>query len=229
MLKRTVIGAALVAAVFAATAASAADLPRPGPVYKAVPAVEVFNWTGFYIGANVGFSSGSTDFNGIGSTDLTGIIGGGQIGYNWQAPGSPWVFGIEFDGQGSGEDDSATIAGVTLTDSLPWFVTARGRLGYAVTPMIMVYGTAGAAWVDHKFTASAGGVTISSEEARLGWAAGAGIEGAFNRAWSWKLEYLHLDTGNFNTNLLGVVPVNLHVTDDIGRVGINYHFGAGPF
>jgi outer membrane immunogenic protein len=230
MLKQaTIIGLAVAGVVGVATVANAADLQR-APVYtKAPPPVDVFNWTGFYIGANIGYSAGRSNINGFGSTDLNGVVGGGQIGYNWQAMGSPGVFGVEADGQGTGQDNSAsaTIGGVTatLSESLPWFATFRGRIGYAFAPMFMIYATGGGAVVDHKFQLAVTGLgTASSEDTRFGWTAGAGIEGAFWRNWSWKVEYLHLDTGNFNTNALGVVPVSLRVTDDIGRFGINYRF-----
>jgi len=222
MFKHTITGLALVGAVCAATVAQAADL-RPMPV-KALPPVEVFNWTGFYIGVNIGYSAGRSNAAGFGSTDLNGIVGGGQIGYNWQALGSPWVFGVEIDGQGTGQDNSVTAGGATLTESLPWFATFRGRIGYAFAPMYMIYATGGAAVVDHKFQLSGGGVTLTTEDTRLGWTAGAGIAGALNRNWSWKVEYLHLDTGRFNTNVFGVLPLSLRVTDDIGRFGINYRF-----
>jgi len=235
MKNHTVFTLAVLASLCGVGVANAADLQK-APVYtKAPPPVEVFNWTGFYVGVNVGYSAGAGRVNGLaGSSDLTGIIGGGQIGYNWQAMGSPWIFGIEVDGQGSGEKDSATAttvipgAGVitaTLTESLPWFVTLRGRIGYAVTPMMMIYATGGAAWIDHRFEFTATGLgTLSSEDSRLGWTAGAGIEGAINRNWSWKVEYLHLDTGSYNTNILGVLPATVRVTDEIGRFGINYRF-----
>jgi outer membrane immunogenic protein len=223
--KYAMTGVALGAAVFAVTAASAADLPARPMYTKAAPAVELYNWTGFYIGANVGYSSGHSDFFGFGGLDPKGVVGGGQLGYNWQAPGSPWIFGFEVDGQGTGQDDTLTVPGASVTESLPWFFTARGRIGYAVTPTVMIYGTGGAAIVDHKLSATVGALTASTEESRLGWTAGAGIEGAFNRAWSWKVEYLHLDTNSENIAGLGTI----HVTDEIGRVGINYHFGANPF
>jgi outer membrane immunogenic protein len=231
MLKQTtIIGLALVGAIGAATVANAADLQRAAPVYtKAPPPVEVFNWTGFYIGANIGYSSGRTDLFGLEFADPKGVIGGGQIGYNWQAMGSPWVFGVEVDGQGTGQDQSATVivpgvGAVTATDSLPWFMTFRGRVGYAFAPMFMIYATGGGAVVDHKFAVTAGGLgTASIEDTRLGWTAGAGIEGAFYRNWSWKVEYLHIDTGSFNSNAAGV-PLTWRVTDEIGRFGINYRF-----
>jgi len=229
MLKSAMTGVALGAAIFAAGAASAADLPARPMYTKAAPRVDVFNWTGFYIGANIGYGSAHSNVAGFGSTNLNGVVGGGQIGYNWQAVGSPWIFGVEADGQGTSQDKSVTgIIGVTpatLTESLPWFATFRGRIGYAVTPTVMIYGTGGGAVVDHKFNLNAGALgSVSSEDTRFGWTAGAGIEGAVTRNWSWKVEYLHLDTGSFNTNVVGVLPVTLHVRDDIGRFGINYHF-----
>jgi outer membrane immunogenic protein len=110
-------------AVIAATSvASAADM---APRYTKAPApiVEVWNWTGFYIGGNAGYSWGrsNTDvsyFNtatGLpivlppgsvtsGGFDMNGGIAGGQIGYNWQS--SNWVFGLEADAQWSGEKGS---------------------------------------------------------------------------------------------------------------------------
>ncbi len=227
MNKFPVFTLAVIASLCGAGVAHAADLQRPAPVYKAAPApVEVFNWTGIYIGANIGYSAGNGHINGLaGSSNLNGVVGGGQIGYNWQGVGSPWVFGVEIDGQGTGQQDSGTFGGATLTESLPWFVTFRGRVGYAFAPMFMIYATGGGAVVDHKFTFSMPGfASVSSEDSHVGWTAGVGIEGALNRNWSWKAEYLHLDTGSFNTNVLGVLPVSMHVTDEIGRFGINYRF-----
>src|ERR1043166_790855 len=83
----------------------AADMPL-----KAPPAVvPLWTWTGFYAGVNVGYSWGRSDTTvtvtdattgallAVGSSrfDLTGPIGGGQIGYNWQT--GNWVLGIETD------------------------------------------------------------------------------------------------------------------------------------
>ena len=113
------IAASALAVMAATSVASAADM---APRYaKAPPAVvEVWNWTGFYIGGNAGYSwgRGSTDvsfFNTLtgapivppaGSLlgagyDMNGAIAGGQIGYNWQS--SNWVFGLEADAQWSDE------------------------------------------------------------------------------------------------------------------------------
>ena len=107
-------------AVVAATSmASAADM-APRYTKALPPVVEVWNWTGFYIGGNAGYSWGRSNsdvsyFSTVtglpivpppGSItsagfDMNGGIAGGQIGYNWQS--SNWVFGLEADLQWSGE------------------------------------------------------------------------------------------------------------------------------
>jgi outer membrane immunogenic protein len=226
MHKYTIAGLALIATALGAGVAQAADLPRQ--MYtKAPPAIApVFDWTGFYIGANVGYGSAHADLTvgGItGSENLTGVIGGGQIGYNWQT--GPWVFGLEADFQGSDQHANFAGGGVTESDSVPWFGTFRGRIGYAVAPMWMLYVTGGGAVMDFKSNVTVAGVgSATFETSHAGWTIGAGVEGAITRNWSWKAEYLHIDTGNFNTTLLGVVPATFRMTDDIGRFGINYRF-----
>jgi outer membrane immunogenic protein len=219
MLKNAIVSVALTAVAFAATGAQAADLPVRAPVYKAAPPIEMYNWTGFYIGANIGGGFGRTTINpGALSSNLDGVVGGGQIGYNWQMPGSQWILGVEVDGQGTSQNASVAGLGGTLNESLPWFVTARGRVGYAISPMIMLYGTGGLAVVDHKFTAPG----FSQDDTRTGWTAGAGIEGMLTRNWSWKVEYLHVDVGTFTP--ANAAPVTVRLTDEIVRVGANYHF-----
>lgn len=118
-----VIAASAFAAMAVTSAASAADLAAR-PYTKAPVMVEVWNWTGFYIGGNAGYSWGrsNTDvsyFNSVtgvpivppaGSItgagfDMNGAIAGGQIGYNWQS--SNWLFGLEADAQWSDERGSA--------------------------------------------------------------------------------------------------------------------------
>src|SRR5262249_49788539 len=103
---RRVLVAALVAAfgagalaVGSATVASAAHLRAP--VTKAPPPVTmVYNWTGFYCGGHVGGAWGDKDWVAVGvgplgSHNVDGFIGGGQVGYNYQV--GRWVFGVEAD------------------------------------------------------------------------------------------------------------------------------------
>src|SRR5213593_3854644 len=132
---RTTFGIALVLALATAPAA-AADFPRTvGPVpYVSAPAG--YNWTGFYVGANLGYQWGSvTNF----PANPAGIAGGVQVGYNWQI--GQFVFGAETDLQLSGADD--TFAAFKFSN--PWFGTLRGRAGWALGN-VLLYGIAGLAY-----------------------------------------------------------------------------------
>ncbi len=75
-----------------------------------------------------------------------------------------------------------------------WYGTFRGRVGYAMD-RIMIYGTAGGAVSDVKVSSSALPWTSNTE---LGWAAGAGIEGAITDNLTAKVEYLFTDYGSTN-------------------------------
>jgi outer membrane immunogenic protein len=112
-MKRIFIAIAGVGALLT-TSAFAADLAPRMYAKAPPPAVVVYDWTGFYIGGNVGYSWGrssdaSTLTNGAGTvlfsstdkTNLNGFLGGGQIGYNWQRQN--WVLGLEADIQGTDE------------------------------------------------------------------------------------------------------------------------------
>src|SRR5665213_2397236 len=123
------LGLALLASTMFVGAAPAADMQRPAPVYKApiMTQVRVYDWTGFYVGGNVGCGFGRQDASlsgvgGLGSANVDGIIGGGQIGYNWQL--NNVVLGVEADIQGSGQRGDASAPGVgSYTSKLDWFGT----------------------------------------------------------------------------------------------------------
>jgi len=170
---RVILGS--VAALAIISSASAADLPVKAPPLAPIMA-PVWNWNGFYIGINGGYSWGHSSrdlnffnpLNGValatgtgGGRDMDGGLFGGQIGYNWQM--TNWVFGIEADAQWTGQKGSTTavcavtgcFAGLvapaggtaaTLSDKLDWFATFRGRLGITVTPSVLLYATGGAVW-----------------------------------------------------------------------------------
>jgi outer membrane immunogenic protein len=115
-MKRFLLTVATVASVFA-TNAKAADLP-----VKAPPMVTpVWNWTGFYLGLNAGYSWGRADTSitpflspfpitafAPFHQDVDGAIGGGQIGYNRQLD-AKWLIGVEADLQASGERSSVAL------------------------------------------------------------------------------------------------------------------------
>jgi outer membrane immunogenic protein len=230
-------------AALMATPVLAAELPVKAP--PAQPAPPPCVWCGWYIGGNVGGSWGyaRSNFSATGfpsvfsdSTHPDGVIGGGQLGYNWQF-GNNWVIGIETDIQGSGQRDAVTLAAVgpvtlTQTDKETWFGTTRGRLGFtAGDGNWLLYGTGGVAYGDvnsaFTLTTPIGSGTVSDSTTRVGWTAGAGFEYMFLPRWSFKAEYLYMDLGSTNFALPFTITQNVHFYDNIARVGINYHFG-GP-
>ena len=155
--------------------ALAADIPRPGPVYRAPVAVQMYNWTGGYIGINGGYGFGNSDILGFEADPRGGLVGL-TLGYNWQAFGSPWVFGLEGDINWSNIKGSFTSLACPLGCEIKneWFGTARGRLGYAMD-RFMPYVTGGLAFGD--VGATVNGVATTSDT-NFGWTVGAGIEGA---------------------------------------------------
>jgi outer membrane immunogenic protein len=275
-MKRLLIGISAAASLLA-TGAFAADLPVRAPVYTKAPVyVEpVFNWTGFYLGGNVGYSWGNSDNSttidrfltglpllgtAIGtntsSNNANGVIGGAQAGYNWQM--SNWLVGLEADIQGSGERGSSTITCLgcsddganivtSLTEKLNWFGTVRGRAGVLATPDVLLYATGGLAYGEVNVSGTVAGdgavgpatvVLPGTSSTRAGWTAGAGVEGHIGGNWTAKLEYLYMDLGTVSggpVQLTGILvsartvaglSYSSHFTDNIVRVGVNYHFNS---
>jgi outer membrane immunogenic protein len=189
-------------------------------------------WSGVYVGFNLGGAFGDFGANAtsgaltadLGSVSASGFIGGGQVGAQLQS--GHVVYGIEGDFQGSSQDHSDTFSvlgtPVTVTASMPWFATVRGRLGWAFDN-VLLYGTGGVAIVDGKLSGSALGVTATIENSHVGWTAGAGVEWAFARQWSAKLEYLYMDSGNIEIENVGGIALNGRIKDNIVRVGLNYY------
>ena len=198
---------ALMAAV-GSTPSNAADLYTKGPAYAATP-FNVYNWNGFYVGANVGYQSATvTNWP---SNGPSGVAGGVQAGYNWQVAPN-WVLGAEADIQGSSASD--TFAGFQFSN--PWFGTVRGRVGYAFNN-ILVYGTGG-------FAYGGGSVTrggFSNSQTHTGWTLGAGVEVGLTPNWSAKAEYLYIRLNDQGYVLTGF---NNGFQSNLIRLGVNYRF-----
>jgi outer membrane immunogenic protein len=242
-MKRMLIGSAVAASMLAATSAFAADLPAKVYTKAPPPVVAVYDWTGFYIGGNIGYSWGrssdtSTLTNGAGTvlftsadkTNLNGVVGGGQIGYNWQMQN--WLWGLEADIQGTDEKGSraftcpigtctpSTLFGViavfvapgpavplALNQKIDWFGTVRGRVGILVDPKVLLYATGGLAYGEVKSSETIGAFTgFSSTNTKAGYTVGAGIEGAIGGNWTAKLEYLYVDLGRMSGSFATTIP-----------------------
>ena len=178
------------------------------------------------------------------SFDLSGFIGGGQLGCNWQF--GAWVFGIEGDGSatnksGQGIELSPIPRPNTLWISETqerWFVTARGRLGltnfWGFGDKTLLYVTGGGAWakIDASEWLSTNPQSTGHQESntRSGWTAGGGIEYALGYGWSVKSEFLYADFGTYTTFTsppfasTNIQPRDVKVKDYIWRAGMNYKF-----
>lgn len=207
------MGAAMAAALLLAAPAQAADLPRVQPVTvtKAPVATPqpVFSWTGFYIGANGAYTWGSGG-DGLGF-DPQGWMAGGTVGYNYQLP-SNVVLGIEGDLAGG---DISKGEG-PLSSKLDVLGTVRGRLGYALGP-ILPYATGGLAIGNNTIT----DYGISSSNTHVGWTAGAGVEFAISDHWTAKTEYLYTDLGSKTYDNIGQ---DVGVSGHTAKFGVNYKF-----
>jgi outer membrane immunogenic protein len=205
--------------------AAAADLPprmAPAPYYKAPAEVQVYNWTGFYIGINGGGGFGRSDWDSIGSSfDVSGGLVGGTVGYNYQFGQA--VVGVEGDidwADINGTTNTACPFGCKTTDN--WLSTVRGRLGYAAD-RFMPFITGGAAFGDIR-ASTPGFAGASNTEA--GWTVGAGLEFAIAGNWTAKAEYLYVDLGKFNCGIScgALATDNVSFTTNIVRAGVNYRF-----
>jgi outer membrane immunogenic protein len=228
----------------AATSASAADLRAP--VYKAPPPPPaIFSWTGFYIGGHVGGVFGDKDWTdvttlpgvAVGSHDISGVIAGGQIGFNWQT--GNWVWGVEGQMSWTNADGDHVEPSGLFRDSteMNWLGTAAVRLGYALD-RVLLYVKGGAAFVNEDFATAGlpGNILIAThnDETRVGWMVGAGVEWALWDNWSAKIEYNFMDFGNDTFGFDFVPPLAGHCCDfdidqqlHVVKFGINYRFGGG--
>jgi outer membrane immunogenic protein len=221
--------------IAALASANAADLAVKAPVYKAPP-VPVFSWTGFYIGVQGGgawgdsvqsFTSGTTD-----RYNISGGEAGGTLGYNWEFMPHV-VLGIEADYSwahisGTGASSATYNCGTICATTVDSFGTVRGRLGYAFDNHVLLYGTGG--WAFGRINSNLNGFTAAND--RSGWAAGAGIEYAFDPHWSVKAEYLRANFDSAvwtNASVPGVIgcagiSCSTDAKFNVVRAGVNYKF-----
>jgi outer membrane immunogenic protein len=216
--------------------ASAADLdPRGSEAMAQAPRavlVPAGNWTGFYVGANMGWAFGRgqiTDSTGAGiSATNSAFAGGGQVGYDYQFSGG-FVLGARamFDWtklRGSGtfaSGPNVNSIGNTQTTS---FTTVSARLGYAVTPTSLVYVLAGGAWSHADYDIFAGGVkTAQGSNNKGGYDFGVGYEQMLAPNWSAFLEYNYMNFGTASGTIPSG-PVSVKKDTQNILVGVNWRF-----
>jgi outer membrane immunogenic protein len=210
LLVAAVVSLGLAAASLPATAADIA----PSRMMPVKAAYLPFNWGGWYAGLNLG----------AGFSDVSGVVFGGQIGYNWQF--GQWVFGVETDLQYSGQDDTFIVGTTAVRNELDWFGTFRGRVGWAGWDRWLPYFTGGLAYGGRTLEVNG----LSADDTAIGWAIGVGVDYAITPNWSARLEYLHVSLEDFSAvfPVIGVVNSG-RLDNDIIRGALNYRFMANPY
>ena len=249
------LAAAAIAAMSGANVAVAADLgaPPPPPVKAPVYVPPPFSWTGFYLGGNIGGAwaqhSVTDSYYGLAFDTGTSngvFIGGGQVGFNYQA--GWFVGGIEgdFDWAANNNNNSVGVIlpvapgdAIAVTSHNRWISTLAARLGVAANNWLF-YGKVGGGWVGSNGFNVADLTTGSSisigSNTRSGWLAGAGMEWAVTNHWTIKVEYnyLGLSSRSFIVPAGAPLPTVLfgdtlsgHRNVQEVKIGFNYLFNWG--
>lgn len=216
------------------------------------------DWTGAYAGLNIAAGWGANgghpnnwniDVVHGGFTNNVaadgaggGVIGGGQIGYNFTLS-PPFLVGAETDfegtslasGAGTGPGPLLNLNATSIVFfpgargggvSVDWFGTLRGRAGVTALPSLLLYGTGGFAYADIQHSGwGNGGSTLQT-----GWTAGGGVEWMFMPNWSAKAEYLYTNVSggnnrwNNNGLLISLRDGATQTQWNMVRAGVNYHF-----
>src|SRR5262249_13529254 len=222
-----------------------------------------YGWAGWYGGGRAGTSYGTSTDSRVGNSvftsnvagptplpaavaagsniadpfNLSGFIGGGQIGCNYQF--GQWVIGVEADGSGTNKEGQAQE--VPLAPFIPgrsnwvsqtqerWLVTARGKLGWAAWDKSMAYVTGGRSRAKIDTSEFLLGTVLNTghqeSNTRTGWTVGGGIEYALGYGWSVKGEYLYVDFDHYTTfnsppfGVNNIAPRDVKLNDHIFRGG----------
>jgi len=220
-------------------AALAADLPSrtAPPVYT--PPIPIFTWTGVYIGGDIGYAWGESNYissigfrpsTAWGSTNPDGVIGGAHVGYNFQAGPSfigtgNFVVGVEGDVSGSNYSKTfLSTFGDSYTTKMDVAGSIRGRLGIAFD-RALIYATGGVAFggFTSQLRLQNGTGSWSNDKTAVGWTVGGGIEYAVTNNWSVRAEYRYTDYGHIDS-YYGNANYNKHDTQNSVRVGFSYKF-----
>ncbi|AGB47095.1 opacity protein [Mesorhizobium australicum WSM2073] len=184
--------------------------PAPAPVAE----LPVASWAGPYAGINLGYGfGGKTKEKDFGvSTDTKGFVGSVFGGYQWQQENFVYGGEAELGYNGVKGDDNGIHSKGGFEGSL------RARLGYAVTPEILLYGTGGLAGKSQKVEDS---VLLASDRATmLGWTAGVGTDIKLTDNVFGRVEYRYTDFGSKSFDGIGKVKA----TDNRVTFGLGMKF-----
>ncbi len=214
-----------VALVAVSGAAQAADMYRKAPPATPIESpVSIYNWSGFYAGANLGaefLRDTGTNAGLRRKMNSASAFGGVQAGYNFQ--NGPWVYGVEADIGYGHPSKTKTFGANTMKIEQGVSGTVRARAGYAID-RALIYGTGGLAVANFDTTVSNGVVSQKADKTRAGWVVGGGVEYAVTNQISVKGEYLYENFGKMDKTFASVGATRNDLSDHLVRVGVNYKF-----
>lgn len=244
-------------ALIASGAANAADLEPEVKLPAAVWSWSG-GYIGGHVGGGYGRTSFSNPYGPSiygGVIDTPVFLAGGQIGYNWQKNG--WVFGVELDSSRAVSDGTNTclaasgfVVSANCAAGPNRFATGTGRVGYAFGALghTLAYLKGGVAWQynqgnvlnNNEYNGLQPQENTHFDYGQAGGVIGLGIEQALTPTWSVKVEYDYLHFGGPSVATpptvqyppLAILPANttsLSSNYHIGKIGLNYHFGAVPW
>jgi len=215
----------------AIVSAHAADqaVPRGPSYYPGDYHPTSIDWTGWYVGLQLGGAFGSASWTNpftLASDSLhpAGILGGGQFGVNWMR--DSLLLGAEADLAGMGLESS--VPGASFRSR--WLSLVTGRVGYAFN-QYLVYAKGGAAFASERaqVITLAGTAADSATTTQTGWTVGGGVEYAIDPHWSARLEYDFVDLPSHGVVFvppppIGALPASINFTIQKLVAGINYRF-----
>lgn len=187
---------------------------------------------------------------------VSGFLGGAQVGCKYQFA-SKWVIGI--DNQFSKSRLIGTTAWTltppfsgavepvqvpaTFQAEVDWLASTTALLGYSFDHLLL-YGKGGIAWVHDNYDfliippdlsflgLNVGPADFRESEIRTGWTAGIGLEYAFSKNVSAKIEYDYYNFGSKNVLFVNQFPTgaspfgNATIRQNIQTItfGLNYYF-----
>jgi outer membrane immunogenic protein len=173
---------------------------------------------------------------------------GGHTGFDWQI--STWVLGVEGDlGWGDTSQTRTGIPGTWPADlgggfdsasvESQWDASLRARIGFLLTPSLLLYSTGGVAvlWQEVGATCEAvfpvGWCVVPNSdfdtETYIGWTLGAGGEWMFAQHWSLRGEYRYSDYGSRSFTFFADEPIDsfsfsVEQKAQTAYIGVTYRF-----
>lgn len=167
----------------------------------------VYDWNGFYGGAQVGYGWGSSDAEGqwgnitnqpeTFSYHMDGALGGLHVGYNIH--NGFMLFGVETDFEISDLSGSGNGSGNAIHSAeIDWGGSLRARIGITSMENQLIYVTGGLAYANISLSQREKDKLVDfsqDQQVKTGWTIGAGIEQALSPGMTARIEYRYTDLG----------------------------------